>query len=694
MKKVYISLAVCFATAFADDGLEGLKKALEEATEIATVSKMNVDYVPSVVNVLRGEKLKALGVTNVSEALALLPGVQIYQNQLGDNITVVRGFRNPNAYLSDKIKVMLDGAAVNTQSYGSAGFIMDLPIALVERIEILRGPGSTMYGSGAFYGAVNIITKTANKSCDNEIFVGGGSWYYKKIGSTVNYSKEGLIYSADGYYQGNQRKITVDKSYTDAGGSFPRSFETSEGFDDYSVGFNLKSENLSWNTRFKKSKQGNYYGIEERLEPRDDTGHSNAFFNTELAYKIPTANGDFSVKGGVSDYSYKMEGITRDAGYLPGVLTGFSYNFDYELRAIETTAYVDLLHRLKNIGSHKISYGGGFSRSFLRDNYYSSNIENYAFSSMLPIIVATQPAMKFPQNNELFKNGTKRDIASLYFEDLYPLSDNADLVFGARIDDYSDLDTQFSYRLGAAFRWLDDSLITKFIYSTGHRAPTFAEKYAREHIGFRAGDDFLKPESIKSFEVGAVYKPNDTHSISLNGYYSELDNVVDIEEDSGTVIGHTNYPKRISKGIEAEYSYKPSNTHELHLNYTLNKTTYLNVDNMTLQDMPDVSPRMYKGWYIYRPSNDLTFGLRYFIFSKTVQNSAFSNKDTMIGGNDLLNAAVTYKLFKDAEMSININNLQNKEQKMPSYYYRNEPNRNGGMIRDGRNFIAELRYKF
>jgi len=695
LKKVYIAFFLCSAAAFADSNISELEKALDEATEIATVSKMNVDYVPSVVNVLKGDMLRAVGALKVSDALSLLPGAQIYQNQLGETITVMRGFRNPNAYLSDKIKVMLDGVAVNTEAYGAAGFVMDMPIELIERIEVLRGPGSTMYGSGAFYGAVNIITKTGSNPKDcNEFFIGGGSWYYKKIGGSACIDKGGVRYSADGYYQGSQRRLYVDKSYTDAAENFKRDFRTNEAFDDFSMGFNLKKENLSWNMRIKKSWQGNYYGMEERLEPREDTGHVNQFLSSEVELKNNISSGSVDVKAGIKDYAYQMNGTTRDQSYYFGLFPGFDYNYNYRLRAAETTFYVDVSHKLKKIDKHNISYGIGASHSFLRENYYQSAIEDYAFETMNATLVATQPAMQYPKNNELFKKGVSRTISSLYFEDLYELRTNTDVVFGCRVDDYSDLDAQFSLRAGIASRWINNSFITKFMFSTGHRAPTLAEKYAREHIGFRAGDDFLKPESIRSYEIAAIYKPTDSHSFSINGYYAELNNVIDIEEDGATPIGHTNYPKRLSKGVEAEYSYKPNKKHELHINYTLNKTTYLNTDNMVLQDMPDVSPRMYKAWYIFRPLYNLTLSMQYLIFGKTIQNEAYTNKDTTVPGNHLINLSATYKPLKNTELVLNIGNLQNREQKMPSYYYRNEPARNGGMIREGRNFLLELRHRF
>jgi outer membrane receptor protein involved in Fe transport len=704
VKKVSIFLMFGVSCALANSDILELERSIEEATEIATVSKINIDYAPSVVSVLKSEKLRALGVTKVSDALALLPGVQIHLNQLGETVSIFRGFRNPNAYLSDKIKVMLDGVAINSETYGAAGFVMDLPINIVDRIEVLRGPGSTLYGSGAFYGAVNIVTKSASQIANcNEVFVAGGSWYYKKAGAIGCIDKNGITYSADGYYQGAQRRLTLDQSYTDSGGAFPRDYTNNESFDDFSAGFSIKKDSFSWTTRVKKSRQGNYYGMEERLEPREDTGHTNQFISSEVVYKTPVSSGTIEVKAGVRDYAYQINGIAREGAfvytelnkpYAPATPTAYAEDVSYRIRVAEITSYAELLYKLKKTGRHSISTGVDISYTAIRENYFSANIEDYAFSSMNAVLLATQPAMQYSKNNEFLKKGINRTISSIYFEDLYELSANTDIAIGARLEKYSDLNAQISYRVGVVSRWFENSFITKLMYSLGHRAPTLAEKYARAHIGFREGDDFLKPEDIKSYEVMFIFKPSERHYFSLNSYYSELNNVIDIEEDWTTVAGHANYPKRLSRGVEAEYAYKYSGHHEAHINATINKTTYLNTSNGQLQDMPDVSPNMYKIWYIYRPMPDLTFGAKYMIFGKTIQNRGFSNKDTTVASNQILDMNINWKFAKDSEISLLLNNIQNREQKMPSYYYRNEPGRNGGMIREGRNFVIGLAHKF
>lgn len=693
MKK-FVCLSVGAAFSLLAGDIDDLQNMLDEATEIATVSKMNVDYIPSVVTVMKGDKLKTLGANKVSDALQMLPGVQMYVNQLGETVSVFRGFRNPNAYLSDKIKVLIDGMPVNSETYGSAYFVMDMPIDVIDRIEVLRGAGSTIYGSGAFYGAVNIITKSAARSSKcGEAFIAGGSWWYKKIGAVDCFeSKDGSVYSADGYYQGHQRHLQVDYTYVDSQSTFKRDYTTSEQFDDFSVGFNLKKADLTWNTRFKKTKQGNYYSIEERLDTKDDDSHTNQVLLSEVSYKMHQLSGVTNIKTGVKDYTYQIDGMSRDMGYIQGKGIPLNDDFRYKVRAAETTLYAEATHRFKKYKNNDFSIGAGVSYTKVRENYFMSNLEDYIFATN-PALGAGEAAMNYPQNHQLLNGNPERTVGSMYFEDVYALTSNTDLVVGARVDNYSDMDLQFNSRLGAVTR-VSDSLIYKLMYSTGHRAPTLVEKYARAHIGFRAGDDFLKSEEIKTYETMLIYKPTDKHNFSVNLYYSELNNVIDIEEDDTTPIGHRNYPKRLSKGIELEYTMKPTDRHELHANATINKTTYTNVDNgVSQQDMPDVSPRMYKMWYIYRPSSELSFALKHIMLDKTVQNYAYT-KDTTVPANQTTDLSVNWKFAKNTELGFYLYNLQNREQKMPSYFYRNTPDRNGGMIREGRNFIAELRQSF
>ncbi|MDD2950231.1 MAG: Plug domain-containing protein, partial [Sulfuricurvum sp.] len=182
MSKKILLHAILFSSLTASHASENaaeindFESLLENVSTLATKKSLNVDYMPSVVSIVDAQTYIDAGIQNVGEALGMLPGIQMQLSPMGYSMATVRGFKNPNAYLSDKIKILIDGVAINNEVSGSGDFYMDFPLQLVDRIEVLRGPNSTTQGSGAFYGTVNIITKLGNSKEENRVFLGTGSY--------------------------------------------------------------------------------------------------------------------------------------------------------------------------------------------------------------------------------------------------------------------------------------------------------------------------------------------------------------------------------------------------------------------------------------------------------------------------------------------------------------------------------------
>lgn len=130
---------------------------LDAETTIATKTKLNSDFVPGMVTVLNGEELEALGLRTVWEALSLVPGIQAYRNAGSDPMYTIRGLQFP--FNSGNIKVMLNSIAMSREDSGINSPVSLLPVEQVKRIEFIRGPGSSLYGSYAFMGLLNIITR-------------------------------------------------------------------------------------------------------------------------------------------------------------------------------------------------------------------------------------------------------------------------------------------------------------------------------------------------------------------------------------------------------------------------------------------------------------------------------------------------------------------------------------------------------
>lgn len=119
-----------------------LTATVEAYTNLATKTKLSADQVPGMVSVLRGKDLEAHGVRRVIDALALLPGM----NNSFHN-PVVRGIQE---WGSGMIKILINDMPYNDSVMANGTPPYALPIEVIDRIEVIRGPGSAVYGEYAY----------------------------------------------------------------------------------------------------------------------------------------------------------------------------------------------------------------------------------------------------------------------------------------------------------------------------------------------------------------------------------------------------------------------------------------------------------------------------------------------------------------------------------------------------------------
>ena len=154
MRKTLLCAAVLLCAALlsasADDSSaaavsDQINRDLAQLTDVATVTKANEPYQPYIITTLEGKKLEALGVMNLKEALELLPGVDIATDLLDLKTPIFRG-SNPFAY--GQVKLLIDDMVANDLLYdGFAGYLY-MPIQIIKRIEVIRGPGPGRWRRG------------------------------------------------------------------------------------------------------------------------------------------------------------------------------------------------------------------------------------------------------------------------------------------------------------------------------------------------------------------------------------------------------------------------------------------------------------------------------------------------------------------------------------------------------------------
>src|SRR5712671_712159 len=143
--------------------------------EVTTASKrpVKVSRTPAAIYVVTQEDIRRSGATSIPEALRLVPGVEVARIDSNTWSLGVRGF---GSALSRSVLVLIDGRSVYTPLFAGVYWqVQDTLLEDVERIEVIRGPGGTIWGANAVNGVINIITKSAKDTRGMLVSTGGGN---------------------------------------------------------------------------------------------------------------------------------------------------------------------------------------------------------------------------------------------------------------------------------------------------------------------------------------------------------------------------------------------------------------------------------------------------------------------------------------------------------------------------------------
>lgn len=396
-----------------DEDLAALLAIVAEETAIATKQKMNSDFVPGIVTVLHGNELEALGMNTALEALALVPGVQPTLDPATNPSVVVRGIDFP--FNSGNVKLLVDGVPLTRESAGLNGSVLSMPIEQIDRIEVIRGPGSVVYGDFAFMGLVNIVTKKGGVhgwggGDSDETLTGGGhaSWGDEGWKGTLGLS---FFESDDARFQ--RPRTASEERYTGL-------LSLERG------GFSLSGQLIRRN-------------LNETSVPPPPPGRQ-SFDETTWAI----------------DARYERE-------LTPALnLVAHAARFATSLQPspLPSITFEDDVSR---IGAD-LTWDGLARQSWLASVEFAHFVIDEARQGVLagpPLVI----------------DDAKRDAIGITLQDRIDLSDSFSVTAGARFDDYDDMDeSRITPRLSLVWR-ASDRHIVKAQYAEGFRAPTFFELY-------------------------------------------------------------------------------------------------------------------------------------------------------------------------------------------------------------------------
>ena len=542
----------------AHDALQALLGALEQETKIATRTKLNVDFVPGMVSVLYGEDLVERGMRNAGEALALIPGIELSISSDGTTLVFVRGIGS--VFASGKVKVMLNGVAFNS-TLSVASTALSIPVEQIERIEVIRGPGSTIYGEFAYSGVVNVITRKKQ----NEAFVRYGDLGQKTVGAVLTHGKPG----EDWYTSLSVSGTNVDGGGVEAGLDVLRGTpitrapgETNEKEADRAVILHTDFQDFDFSVQWSEVKSGDHFGLAHALP-----GNGQSLIR-DVSMLAVDAGWDFDlgndlngrVQAGWLDYKLNsgLHQIYPPGFGGPGLFpSGVFASPNHEERKYHAGVEVNY----SGIDKHEILIGMDWSYTKQGDVFA---IRNYDPLAMTPTPV---PLAKYTGSENWLDENLSRRLWAMLVQDQFAASEQLTITAGVRFDSYDDVGDATSPRVAAVYQ-LSEKQTLKAQYARAFRPPTFLETSTKNNP-IVTGNPNIQSETIDNYELGYIY--NDGISVGrATLFLGKLHGLIVIDP-SASPNTYINKGEVHVAGTELEYIRKFSQKLKLDSNVTFQK---------------------------------------------------------------------------------------------------------------------------
>lgn len=518
-KKSSLALTLCILSAISSSGYAAEKSdmitySLDEVVVTATKTELTQKENPRSVEVITKEDIQNTGAISVRDALRTATNIDIVSvnHGGGENISIRGGD-------TDGVLILVNGRRVAGENYfmsqGSNAYALDrLNLSNVDHIEILRGPASAIYGSGAMSGVINIITKKSEKP---EFSVG--------VATGTNEMSNYYHYDT-----GKNGKVSVN---------FDVNFSKLRNIDS-KAGKNL----------LHGPKQAYNLNLDYEMDENNN-------LNLMLDYakdNLETRMRDFSVSSSApDDLKYPITSFTSERKTIALTYDGKNSNSDYSLSASYSQLNRDP-YAADTPGTNEKKYKSWNIEA--RDTIRTSDNNKLIFGGEY----RGDKASIYSGDNTV-KN---TDQYSLYLYDEYRVDNKLLLTPAIRYDYHKSFGSHTSPNLGATY-FISDKSRFKANYGTSYRAPSVDELYgAFTHGGIWGGmaivgNPDLKPEKSKGWEISYEQEFGDTTSAKLTYFDNKKEDAISykIEMAPPSQMGSKfyNIDSTSSKGVEFEIKH-------------------------------------------------------------------------------------------------------------------------------------------
>lgn len=520
--------------------IEELMKIKAEKVYGASKFLQKTTEAPSYVSIITSSDIKRYGYRTLADILNSLSGFYVSYDRNYHYIGV-RGFSPPGDY-NTRILLLVDGHRINDNIYNTAFIGNEFPIDidLIDRIEVIRGPSSSIYGSNAFFGVISIFTKDGAKLNGFELSGEAGSFdtYKQRISFGKKINRDIDITLSSSFYKSHGQSLYFKEFDSPA---------TNFGWSDGSDGEKYNSFFAS--IRYLDLTLQGVFKTREKIIPTAPWGSE---FNTHMTNTNDTI--------GYLNFKFKRD-LDSDTSFMSRVFYNhYHYDGNYIINKPPVVRVKDITwgkswgtevqYNKRLFDRHLLTTGFEYQDNFLQKQ---SNYDESPY--------------------KLYLNDKRSSYQwGIFLQDEFTIADNLIFNAGLRHDHYKYFHGNLSPRVALIFSPFDTTTF-KFLFGESFRTPNMYELFYNDgNITQKANPD-LEPEKIRTYEV-VLEQYFKNYRFSLSGFYYRVKNLISqtVDPSDGLMV-FKNIDDIEAKGLEMEANAKWQNDVEATINYTFQQVT-------------------------------------------------------------------------------------------------------------------------
>lgn len=553
----------------------------EEKLYGATKYIKHLNQAPANASVITDKQIEAMGAQTLAEVLVTVPGVSIVTTTpYGKRSLMVRGSYNTEG---DLVLFTINNYSISHVITGSAGWhFLDMSASNIKRIEVIRGPGSALYGANAAVAVVNIITKNGEDMNYSRVGIGAGNfdkhnysvvsgrnlddWNYALMMNHSDKGKSGTNVDSDKFLQSGELDDSLELD----------EFHASAQFNNIELEYFISK-------MLRRGYIGADYTLNNESEQKSLQQYFKATYDKYLAENVHLRSTAYYDDWNL-DFFYEF--------YPEGAMDGFPEGV---LATVEFGAYSTGIDGQLDISlhdNHTISIGLVYQEMA---SYNTESKANYDPLTYQPLGEFTSIAPGLPEK--------RRTIAAAFFQNVYRFSAGVETTLGLRHDRYSDFGETTNPRAAVVWTY-DPKTFIKIMYGKAFKAPNYQELYITSNP-FLHGNPELDPSIVSTIETSVSHIYTSAAKASITAFYTEYDEVIQLDSNGL----YQNSGNDRYQGIELGAQIGEYNASNLEVSYTYTQAR----DKVTDVDLVYIPVHQAKANMTYRMEAMLSayLGLRY-----------------------------------------------------------------------------------